>query len=1079
MAASTPLVSIIIPVFNNLQYTRGCLDAIWRNSGTVPYEIIVGDDGSTDGTREYLLELGARVHPVLHTSNTGFILNCNAAAEQARGEFLVFLNNDTLPQAGWLEALLEPMKDPGVGITGARMVWPDGRILEAASVVFSDGSAWNVGRREQPNQPKYNHVREVDYVSGGGLMVRTSLWRQLGGFDTRYCPAYYDDIDLCFAARRAGYKVLYVPFSWIVHFEGVTGGKDISQGVKRYQLVNKGKFSRKWAAELRRQQPPSPGNVARASWRGTGKFVLWIDHMLPVPNFNSGCLRMNHLMRTMVRQGHRVTYATLVGTDPGQYGREMQKAGVRVAHLGYEEWEHAESQRKNIIVDKLLDALELEAMQYEIVYLSFYWVGSHFIDRIRRRLPKALIYVDSHDIHYLRTRREAELYPDDQHIQWARQTRRDELAVYAKADAVLTVTEQDKAVLLEDLPEKPVLLMPNVHDVVPCTQGFAGRKDLLFVGGFNHTPNVDAMTYFCAEILPAVRLRKPGIRLWIVGSNPPAGVQALACDDITVTGWVDSTKPYLDACQISIAPIRYGAGMKGKIGEAMAHGLPVITTPVGAEGMDIEHGRHALVASTPAEWVEAIAELSGDEDLWNRLSAGGQELMSERYGTQAMENRAAALLSVSSREALARQRAHNNPAAAAAPIPIRPVSIVLLTHNQLTYTRECLASIRRNTRGPYSLIVVDNASTDGTPEYLETLPWIRLIRSRINLGFPAGCNKGIAAAGRDDVLLLNNDTVVTRGWLERLAGIAALDSTIGIVAPVSNRVSGAQAVADASYTNSEQMEKFALRRARKYAGDTMDFPRVAFLCTWIRRELLDEIGGLDERFSPGNYEDDDFCLRAQLAGYRATIAIDTFIHHYGSVSFAANGAEAYKQRLEKNRETFIRKWGASPDDIWLKGATIKRRELKVAFTDEDGLRKLEQAKQLLEEGEYSLAASLLRQALEGWEEKTTVPREDLLDLAGHASLLAGELDEAKGFFERELTVIPSSSRPCSGLGNVLERAGQFSGSKVMFEWAVKLDSANEAACQGLTRTNRALGLPDDDNTLLAGEGVHAASAAAL
>jgi len=223
--------------------------------------------------------------------------------KQARGEFLVFLNNDTLPQAGWLEALLEPMKDPGVGITGARMVWPDGRILEAASVVFSDGSAWNLGRGEQPNQPKYNHVREVDYVSGAGLMVRTSLWRQLGGFDTRYCPAYYDDIDLCFAARRAGYKVLYVPFSWIVHFEGVTGGKDISQGVKRYQLVNKGKFSRKWAAELRRQQPPSPGNVARASWRGTGKFVLWIDICSPFPNFNSGCLRMNHLMRTWSARG--------------------------------------------------------------------------------------------------------------------------------------------------------------------------------------------------------------------------------------------------------------------------------------------------------------------------------------------------------------------------------------------------------------------------------------------------------------------------------------------------------------------------------------------------------------------------------------------------------------------------------------------------------------------------------------------------------------------------------------------------------------------------------------------------------
>jgi len=139
---------------------------------------------------------------------------------------------------------------------------------------------------------------------------------------------------------------------------------------------------------------------------------------------------------------------------------------------------------KTIIVDKLLDALELEAMQYEIVYLSFYWVGSHFIDRIRGGCPRrsSTWIPTTSTISGPGERRNS--IPTIKHIQWARQTRRDELAVYAKADAVLTVTEQDKAVLLEDLPEKPVLLMPNVHDVVPCTQGFAGRKDLLFVGGF-------------------------------------------------------------------------------------------------------------------------------------------------------------------------------------------------------------------------------------------------------------------------------------------------------------------------------------------------------------------------------------------------------------------------------------------------------------------------------------------------------------------------------------------------------------------------------------------------------------------
>jgi glycosyltransferase involved in cell wall biosynthesis len=325
--------------------------------------------------------------------------------------------------------------------------------------------------------------------------------------------------------------------------------------------------------------------------------------------------------------------------------------------------------------------LEVRGNNYDVVYLSFYWVAMLFIRKIRRRLPSAIIYVDSHDIHFLRTRREADLHKDRAHRQRAEQTKVDELGVYARADAVLTVTELDRQTLLKELPGATVFLMPNAHDVVPVEQGYPERKDLLFVGGFNHTPNVDAMLYFCREIFPKVKECIPGIKLWIVGSNPTEEVKALADDSVTVTGWVKDTRPYLDKCRVSIAPLRYGAGMKGKVGEAMCHGLPVITTSVGSEGMGIIDGKHALVADGINAWVEQIVRLYNDEELWKRLSANGQELMSERYGSDAMLKRAQHILEFRSRQEIANQSPL--PAARRKPSDDVSVSIIIVTYNQV------------------------------------------------------------------------------------------------------------------------------------------------------------------------------------------------------------------------------------------------------------------------------------------------------------------------------------------------------------------------------------------------------------
>lgn len=264
-ASDRPRVSIVIPVHNHALYSYNCLLALSACDRHIPQQIIIVDNASSDQTAELLRGLRGDVEVIRNTRNEGFVGACNRAAELARGEFIVFLNNDTQVTPGWLDHLLTVVDDDRVnggngqvGIAGSKLVYPDGRLQEAGGIIFDDASGWNYGRDSDPRDPRYDYNRPVDYCSGACLLVRTSLWRQLGGFDTRYAPAYYEDTDLCFAARTAGYRVMYCADSVVVHHEGVTAGTDTAAGHKAFQVRNHRLFADKWRDELRTQLPPPP-----------------------------------------------------------------------------------------------------------------------------------------------------------------------------------------------------------------------------------------------------------------------------------------------------------------------------------------------------------------------------------------------------------------------------------------------------------------------------------------------------------------------------------------------------------------------------------------------------------------------------------------------------------------------------------------------------------------------------------------------------------------------------------------------------------------------------------------------------
>jgi GT2 family glycosyltransferase len=267
--------SIVIPVFNGVHHTRACM---WALEETLPRnfggEIIVVDDASTDSTPDLLarwVRRDARVKSMRMTRNRGFVECCNRGAAEACCPSLIFLNNDTVPLDGWLEALLTVLQEWGdAGVVGGRLLFPDGSLQEAGGLIFRDGSAAHYGRGDHKLEaPMYNWLREVDYCSGALLATRTELFREIGGFDQAFAPGYYEDVDYCYEVRRRGFRVYYQPEAVVIHVEGATAGTDLTAGMKKHQALNQHRFEERRSDELK-HHPARPARFDLGSWLSLG-----------------------------------------------------------------------------------------------------------------------------------------------------------------------------------------------------------------------------------------------------------------------------------------------------------------------------------------------------------------------------------------------------------------------------------------------------------------------------------------------------------------------------------------------------------------------------------------------------------------------------------------------------------------------------------------------------------------------------------------------------------------------------------------------------------------------------------------
>ncbi len=632
-----PIASLIVPIYSGAELTRRCLTSIRDNTDRVAYEVVLVDD-EADADSKALLELvdGARI--IRNERNAGYSASVGRGAEAAHGEWLVLCNNDIEVHAGWLGALLDAAREPDVGIVTPKYVSPDGRLSEAGGLIWSDGTGANYGRGDSAADFRYEFTREVDYGSAAALLVRAQLWRELGGYDRRFAPMYYEDVDLAFQARRDGYRVLYEPSAVVTHVEGGTAGTDISVGHKRHQEAGRRRFVEKWGDQLDSEHlRPTPSRMREAAERLRGPRVLVADFRVPMRDRDAGSLRMYEILRSLLRAGYGVTLLpdNLLGLEP--YTRELERMGVEVI---------------NGPVDLNRELAEI-GPDLKAAILSRPHCASRWLDTIREHGPAATIIYDTVDLHWVRESRRFAL---DSGMSVSSNgiveplgpkavaLHELELALVKMSDVTVTVTEEERAQLLRIVPGARVAVIPTIHELAGAIEPPGGREGVLFVGGFEHPPNGDAVLYLVREVMPKVWAELPEASVMIAGGSVPGEVTELAGPRVEVLGWVKDLEPLLARARALVVPVRFGAGVKGKITQGLASGLPVITTTIGAEGLGGEDGVNMMIADDATALAERVLAVLRDDELWQRISGGGAELAKARCSPALLDERLAELL---------------------------------------------------------------------------------------------------------------------------------------------------------------------------------------------------------------------------------------------------------------------------------------------------------------------------------------------------------------------------------------------------------------------------------------------------
>ena len=1078
--------SIIIPVNNQLEYTQKCLDALRKNTPEDSYEIIIVNNGSSDGTKEYLKVLKGNVKIISNKMNSGFAKACNQGARQADGKYLVFLNNDTIPQENWLPALAETLKRDNVGIVGSKLVFPD-KTIQHAGVVFTDSSLpYHIYEGLPEHLDFLNREEEYSAVTGACLGIRKELFFQIGMFDEAYLNGL-EDIDLCLKIKKLGKKVIYQPKSELIHFASRTEGRQNHMPRNRQIFLNKW---RQWIRRddfhyyLKNNYIPNFSTInAKAEWvhykkplisiivvtynsektlenclksidgnmttlyeiilvdnaskkdvrkviepfesklplsiiqnsqnlgfsaaanqgikQAQGDYIVllnpdtavtyeWGVRLMrhfssdtgavgPISNYAAGRQNFSHyadrrwqgdfsleklstfiydknkgqsvetklligfclmIKREAVEKAGLLDENLFLGNDDLDYSLRLREAGYKlkiaadtfIYHEGQHSFKMLEAEKKAALMQESLDRfyekLETKFGEGRVPSSTELWGIDILGTPTRRkngRRPEPLL-TPKKEASFLKKRRVALIYDN--------QVRPDTTGEYCRRalQSICKVThflpdDMDKIrpgafdlyLFIDDGLEYPIpfQLRPNAWWVIDTHLRY--EKDLEKARLFDYV--------FAAQRDGAEKLERDGIRnvFWLPLAADPAVHKKYALPkkyDVSFVGHlapgqrnellqaIRETVPnrfigqkFFDemARIYSESKIVFNRSLKNDINmrvfEAMATGSLLLTNDLADNGLEVlfKTGEQVAVYSGKNDLLRKIEYYLKHPDERERTAREGRKaILKEHTYPKRMRALLETVLTLETQK----------PAFSTDKL----TSIIVLTCNGIDYTKQCLSSIRENTEAPYELIVVDNGSTDGTRDYLQSLENVKVLLNAENRGFAAGNNRGMREAKGDFIVWLNNDTVVTKGWLKGLIQAVQLSPDAGMAGPRSNYVQNPyQQIKNVPYKTMEDMHRFAGEFSRQHKEVYLTATKLVGFCLLMKRSVMDRVGILDESFGLGNFEDDDYCVRVRKAGYHLIIAGAVFIHHYGNRAFKENDI-SYKTMMRKNLKKFTEKW---------------------------------------------------------------------------------------------------------------------------------------------------------------------------
>lgn len=614
-----PDVSVIISAQDDFAVTYHCIASLILSHNQTSYEVILVDDASSDDTAS-VEKLVENIRVIRNAEVQGPLLSNNVGAEAARGRYICLLNHNTEVTAGWIDNAISCFTlYKNIGSVGSKLIAPDGKLQAAGGIVCVDGSTREYGKDSNAGHPSYNYTRQVDYLSVCALFVKKEVWTDVGGLSPDFHLSCLEDADLAFKVRQAGYKTLYCPASTVIHFKETIDDVEVVDGQQAELESTDQKFQEKWVDTFK--NTASEGERPAFEVDSDNSFrVLVIDSNTPKLNNDAGSYAAIQEMKLLIELGAKLVFLPLNFAHMGKHTERLQSHGIECLHYPF--------------YTSVEQVMALRGAEFDLVYITRYETVHAVIDSVKSH-SNAKIAFNNADLHFMRELRE-ELQSTGCELSGPLATREKELEAINAVDVTLCYTETERAIVASHLfTEDNIKRCPWVVNPVSHVPSVETRRGMAFLGGFNHRPNVEAVKYFCEEIMPLLVERDPEIVLKVYGSGMPDELKQLSSKNVVLVGFVEDLNDLFSTARVFVSPLLTGAGLNGKMIDCMAYGLPSVISPLTADGTGLVHRQSAIVAESVEDWVDGICELNNNDDLWNTFSTRSLETARTLFSREA------------------------------------------------------------------------------------------------------------------------------------------------------------------------------------------------------------------------------------------------------------------------------------------------------------------------------------------------------------------------------------------------------------------------------------------------------------